>query len=276
MDGTASLATNLWIWTLIIFLILNSKCVLFKWHYRFFHALWKGIRTHQKTALRSHDVFLPTAYTSHVPLLEIDFNLHKSNSTYFSDLDVARAYHTGVIFGSLLTPRTGRTRCNFIVGAVSCTFKREIKLYSGYELSTKVASWDEKWIYMVTHFVERGKAKPQLDSLQDDVRERQTKDFVVKSQGRRVFASAVTRMVCKRGRITVSPIRALEECGLFCDAGTKTGSYRTKGVQNYLSEELEDGRKTKLPIVQLQQGWDKVHELFDEQETVLGRITDVV
>ncbi|KAH7080108.1 hypothetical protein BKA63DRAFT_464227 [Paraphoma chrysanthemicola] len=276
MVGIAWLATNLWILTLIMLLILNLKSVLFMWHYRFFRALWKGIRLHQNTALRLHDVFLPTACTSHVPLLEIDFNLHKSNSTYFSDLDVARAYHTGVILGSLLTPKTGRVRCNIIVGAVSCTFKREIKLHSGYELSTKVASWDEKWIYMVTHFVERGKAKPQPEYLQGVLRDREPKDSVVRLQEKRVFASAVTRMVCKRGRFTVSPIRALEESGLLRDAGPKAGSCGTKGFQNYLPEGLEERRNSNLPIVQLQQGWDKVHELYDEQETVLGRITDIV
>jgi hypothetical protein len=211
----------------------------------------------------------------HTPLLEIDFNLHKSNSTYFSDLDVARAYHSGVLFGPLFMPKAGGKRCNLVVGAVSCTFKREIKFNRGYEMFTKVAGWDEKWIYMVTHFVERGRAKPQPGLLQGDCCEEEFKDDMVRPQGRGVFASAITRMVFKRGRVTVPPIRALDECGLLCDTGAQAGSCGTEGLETDILEELETQRRKNLSIAQLQQGWDKVHEIFNEQQTVLGRFTDM-
>lgn len=225
--------------------------------------------------LQSHHIFLPTISNVHTPLLEIDFNLHKSNSTYFSDLDVARAYHSGVLFGSLFMPKAGRKRCNLIVGAVSCTFKHEIRCYNGYEMSTKVGSWDEKWIYMVTHFVERARPKLRPGALQSVPCEKNSKDSVVRAQRRGVLASAITRMVCKRGKVTVPPTRALEECGLLCVTGNVTGLWETKGIKSDIPEELETRRRRDLPIVQLQQGWDKVHELFNQEETVLGRFTDM-
>lgn len=172
-------------------------------------------------------------------------------------------------------PKPGIKRCNLIVGAVSCTFKREIECYRRYEMSTKIASWDEKWIYMVTHFVERDSAKPWPGFLQGVPCEKEPEDQVVRPQRRGVFASAITRMVFKRGRVTVPPTRALEECGLLLDMGAQAGSCGTEGVETDILEELETQRKNNLSIVQLKQGWDKVHGLFNEQQNVLGRFMDM-
>ena len=231
--------------------------------------------------------------------MEVDFNLHKSNSTYFTDLDVSRAYLSGVLFGPLITGSSGR-RCNLIVGAVSCTFKREIKPYKTYETWTKVASWDEKWIYMVTHFVQSGEVKADQRVLQSRSSEgagEQPETVSRSDRSRVVFASAVTRFICKRGRLTVSPAQALEECGLL-GVSTSSSALGVSGTRllpkeqpNAASEakpdidtrtyakmleDVESSRASNLPIVQLREGWDKVHELFREDSALLGTYSDMV
>jgi hypothetical protein len=269
--------------------------------FRFFRALGSGILLNRRARrlLRPHHILLPTISTTWAPLMEIDFNLHKSNSTYFTDLDMSRAFLSGVIFGPLITG-SGSKRCNLIVGAVSCTFKREIKPYKTYETWTRVASWDEKWIYMVTHFVQRGELRAGQRVLQSHSSEcaGEKPETASRSEGCRVvFASAVTRFVCKRGRLTVPPAHALEECGLLrvstrpfslsigetglqleehLNADSAATPDSATAASSTMLEDVESSRIANLPIVRLQQGWDKVHELFREDIAVLGTYSDMV
>ncbi|KAH8903083.1 hypothetical protein BR93DRAFT_919051 [Coniochaeta sp. PMI_546] len=291
-----------WEWALGLFLIMNLKALPFIWHYRFFTALGSGILLNWRTRrfLKPHHIFLPTVSTVQAPWMEVDFNLHKSNSTYFTDLDVARAYLSGVLFWPLFATTSSAKRCNMIVGAVSCTFKREIKPYRSYEMWTRVVSWDEKWIYMVTHFVEKGAVEPGQHVLQPGLPSaaRGGGPGVVSAcgRGRAVFASAITRFVCKRGRITVPPSRALEECGLLPELTGRSDAGRSSieaqrerepseslpqtfqgldGSQSMTMEDIEACRKSNLPIVRLQRGWDEVHGLFKEDDPVLARSWDM-
>lgn len=291
---------GLWKWVFGLFLVVNLKLLPFLWHFRFFQALGSGILLNRRARrlLKPHHILLPIISTTKAPLMEIDFNLHKSNSTYFTDIDVSRAFHSGVIFGPLITGSGGK-RCNLIVGGVSCTFKREIKPYKTYETWTRVASWDEKWIYTVTHFVQRGKLRAGQRVLQSHSSEwaGEKPETTSRSEGSRVvFASAVTRFVCKRGRLTVPPAHALKECGLLrvstSSFASGIGEARLQheehpnadsaakpdvaaGACSTMLEDVESSRIANLPIVRLQQGWDKVHELFREDIAVLGTYSDM-
>ena len=107
----------------------------------------------------------------------MDYNLHKSNSTYFQDLDVARMHHLACLM------RLGFHRAHFktepkrpgysdkgqfrvMFGGVTCSFKKEIRPYQSYEIWTRVLSWDRKWLYMVCHIVKKGAVKPKSYTLQ--------------------------------------------------------------------------------------------------------------
>src|SRR5690349_19737208 len=92
-------------------------------------------------------LFQPTITPSHSPALECDYNLHKSNSTYFSDLDVTRSHLVCALLnrtmrklldnpGRIIGPdgKPARGRWGIMLGAVYCGFKREIKPYEGYEM----------------------------------------------------------------------------------------------------------------------------------------------
>ncbi|KAJ5588194.1 hypothetical protein N7537_010872 [Penicillium hordei] len=93
-----------------------------------------------------------------------------------------------------------------------------------------------------------------------------------------VFMSAVTRMVFKRGRLTVPPQRALEICGIL-SVECPTASSRTAdragatdsaiGCPEWTLEEIESSRYANLPVVRLERGWDAVRELFRQERVAL-------
>lgn len=149
--------------------------------------------------------------TSRTPLLETDYNMHKSNSTYFTDLDVSRTalvsrlYSPGVGIVSkeldqeflAASRREGkrtpkRKPIIIVLGSVYCSFKREIKPFELYEMHSKVISWDKKWMYILTCFMRPAKKAGGEKTL---------------------LATALSKYVVKKGRLTVSPERILRAGG---------------------------------------------------------------
>jgi hypothetical protein len=160
----------------------------------------------------THPVFVPCMVTSRTPLLETDYNLHKSNSTYFTDLDVSRTalvsriYSPGVGIVSkeldqeflVASKKDGkpfprRKPVSIVLGSVYCTFKREIKPFELYEMHSKVISWDKKWMYILTCFMRPGRRGGENT----------------------VLAVAVSKYVVKKGRLTVPPERLLRASGFL-------------------------------------------------------------
>jgi hypothetical protein len=103
------------------------------------------------------------------------------------------------------------------LGAVTCTFKRQIRPYQSYELWTRVLTWDEKWLYLVTHIVESDKVKPRGYSLQPwkKVRTTVARENGSKTPNSRIFAWSIARYVFKRGRNTIPPETVLATAGLL-------------------------------------------------------------
>lgn len=107
------------------------------------------------------------------------------------------------------------------VGGVSCTFKKELKPYEAYELWTRVLSWDEKWVYIVTHFVQAGVLEPSKYSLYPQ----QNKSANMKGNEEAIYddiqendavvATALSRCVFKQGRQTIAPTVMLQLSGLL-------------------------------------------------------------
>jgi len=90
-----------------------------------------------------------------------------------------------------------------MLGGVQCSFKKEIKPYAGYEMWSRVLSWDRKWMYIVTHFVEKGTVKPGATNTKPGHWEK------------RIHASAVSKYVFKIGRLTVHPAVIIEASGML-------------------------------------------------------------
>jgi hypothetical protein len=116
--------------------------------------------------------------------MDLDYNLHKSNSTYFTDLDISRMHCVACVFalgthrarfgmegsGKRPTeqgvPSDSRGQVSVHLGGVTCNFRKELKPYEAYEIWTRVLAWDRKWVYLVSHIVKAGVVKPSAYTLQ--------------------------------------------------------------------------------------------------------------
>ncbi|POS85494.1 hypothetical protein EPUL_003177 [Erysiphe pulchra] len=115
------------------------------------------------------------------------------------------------------------------LGSVTCSFKRELKAYESYELWTRILSWDEKWIYLITHFVRAGAVQPKEHTLYPEQNPNQR--GLTESEGEKlaeqkassdalschpgVVATALSKCVFKNGRRTVSPVFMLKKSGIL-------------------------------------------------------------
>jgi acyl-CoA thioesterase FadM len=190
---------------------------------------------------------------SRVPLLDCDYNLHKSNSTYFADFDVARMHLLTCLVVSGMV-KTGTelgqgARVGLMLGAVNCNFRREIKPGEGFEMWSRILTWDRKWLYTITHFVKKGSVKPKGWTLQPWRKVRQgrknmrtgeemtaqevatlEKTATAETEAKlgngatspsttpahpAIFASAIAKYVFKHKRLTIPPERILRASNLL-------------------------------------------------------------
>lgn len=207
-------------------------------------------------------------------LLETDYNLHKSNSTYFSDLDVARsdllaALRAEAIRGGLY--REYKNGVMVLLAGTSCTFKREIKPGVAFDMQSRILAWDRKWLYVVTHFVERKKGNEAKIFRPWEKPEEAPKSPVV-------YATAISKCVVKAGRLTVPPEKFLGAAGVLprpgagvedkSGAGGEPAEEGAKGdgpagAEGWTWEKVEAERERALKMVEgLASGLDAAHEEF--------------
>ena len=159
-------------------------------------------------------IFDPIVTNSRCPLLECDINGHKSNSTFYSDLDINRIHLILTLFKTVLYPSLNSSnvgkggvaggrddgQLRLALGGVSCTFRKEILPYERYEIWSRVLSWDEKWVYIASNFVRTnarrrgGAAAPKKDESVSATTNKSP-----------VLGSAITKYVFKSGRRTIPP-----------------------------------------------------------------------
>ena len=161
-------------------------------------------------------LFLPVITTSRSSPYECDYNLHKSNSTYFSDFDVGRLDLLVTLAGKgidrtrkELSSESGGFR--IALGGVATNFRREIKPFQKFEVWTRILCWDRKWLYLVGHFVQPGSVRRKRWVLQP-WKDGNTPDKADDEGGKKeptIFASAIAKYCCKKGRLTIPPERIL-------------------------------------------------------------------
>lgn len=230
--------------------------------------------------------------------MEIDFNMHKSNSSYFADIDIARTHLVCTLFAGGIAQMRGGTAAytgskqplfGLALGAVSCTFKRELRPYERYDMWSKILSWDDKWIYIVTHFVRNGAAKPrtyslypqqspsasrrgsgttEAEHLDDEALRRSSVDIAASivpgstdedmKPEKQLFATALSKCVFKSGRKTVAPHLMLQMSGLLpstsCSDAAASADQREKSQtftpEYTTAESIESQRLRGLGIAQ--------------------------
>jgi hypothetical protein len=102
-----------------------------------------------------------------------------------------------------------------MLGGVLCKFKREIPPYKPYELWTRVLSWDRKWMYFVTYFVEKGAVKPRSWASSFNYGPTRSAPGKPEDWEKKIFAMAMSKYVFKMGRLTVHPGVILDASGLL-------------------------------------------------------------
>ncbi|KAH7336298.1 hypothetical protein BKA65DRAFT_506108 [Rhexocercosporidium sp. MPI-PUGE-AT-0058] len=294
----------------LLLLLINLKSIPLAWHMRLFygyirHYYLERDRPIPLSTPTNLTLFQPTIYTSSTPLMELDFNLHKSNATYFSDLDIARGHHLYCLFRlgfsrynsdnapTVSSPtssqnssasKTKSGRVHPALGGVTCTFKREIKPYQQYDIWTRVVSWDSKWLYLISHFVEKGAGTPigysdqpwrqqQLVKEKIPSVEKGGTDGKGKSGGKpvkqpKVYAFAVSKYAFKQGRLTVSPVTFLEACELLPKISSGEGG---SADDLQLWETIEAKRKAGMGLCGNMAALEEGMGLFEEEEICFAR-----
>ncbi|KAJ9602222.1 hypothetical protein H2200_013342 [Cladophialophora chaetospira] len=193
----------------LLFALLNLKSLPLAWHFRLFYRMYRtwysrarvdralqGYRSRAQSSSSSvHPIFQSETISLRSPILETDYNLHKSNSTYFADLDesrtavVTKLLVPGFRQGNINLEREGhRGRLSVMLGSVHTSFHREIRPYELYEVRSRVLGWDKKWVVIGSFFVRPGNKETLL-------------------------ASALSKYVIKKGRFTVPPERCFITAG---------------------------------------------------------------
>ncbi|KAK8109018.1 hypothetical protein PG984_014819 [Apiospora sp. TS-2023a] len=179
-------------------------------------------------ALFRHNVTFSSAI-----LLDLDINMHKSNSTFFADADVSRA----ALLTSLLSDALAARGALFVLAGAQCKFMREIKPLQSYAVASQILTWTDKAFYTVTYFVSprRGdaaavcglKGGPAAVVKDDQLR-------------RKVFAIMISKYVLKAGRTTVAPAEVFGAADLLLSDDAKSGAKEGKKMGDVLSAKEVD------------------------------------
>jgi len=237
--------------------------------------------------------------------------MHKSNSTYFSDMDISRTHlftaliRNGIrknsrlggakksaVAGAIGATEGTRGKHYIALGGISCLFKKEILPYKKYEMWTRLLCWDKKWFYLVTHMVKPGVAQPESWTLQPWKKSKPAKDVDTEKLKSAIYATAIAKYVVKRGRITVPPehvlvdadmVPAKPEGWVYQEATTEeqgpNDDVLPKAVEakDWNWDVIEAERLRGLKVAEHFAAMDGMHEFFDGgKEGVLGEFADLL
>ncbi|KAF8242172.1 hypothetical protein K440DRAFT_591227, partial [Wilcoxina mikolae CBS 423.85] len=148
------------LWTLaktlaFLLLLINIKTLPLTWHFRFYRSLLHHFLLLRRYPPKPTHLFSPLTTTSRASTYECDLNGHKSNSTYFADLDIARTHLVCHLTKRSFALRRARKDPVMYVAlaGVTALFRREIPPFRKYTVSSRVLCWDRKWVFVVSHFV---------------------------------------------------------------------------------------------------------------------------
>jgi Thioesterase-like superfamily len=250
--------------------------------FRLFNVLLQRLRW-RRPSPELQTLFQPLIISTRSPLLELDLYMHKSNSTFFSDVDIARGHLIAALLLSTIrnfrhdSAAHGRGNMLAVVlGGVACTFRKEIKVYQRYEIWTRILCWDEKWIYFVSHFVKKGKVQPKGYSLQPW---RRTKTGKYKEGEKAstpspppqdaLLASVVSKCIFKNKRVTIPVELVLQAAGLLPpkpESADKDRSQISEGESRWDWARIEEERLKGMKVAEAMAGLSSAHDSFNPEE----------
>ncbi|KAF8148430.1 hypothetical protein B0H34DRAFT_737014 [Crassisporium funariophilum] len=245
---------------LILFclLFLNGRSFPLVWHVRVLrHLVARAIRSRLSSIMplrpleenSTQDPFTTlSVYNSWAGPDDCDFLFHLSNSSYAKNLDIARAQICSTVLATFMEEGGW-----IPLAAADYLFISEIPLFASYEIRSRVGSWDDKWIYLLSEFVTYpGRNTPSgkkmiEDGLTDPIASRKRKLPNIRPDGSVLHSVAVSVYCFKVGRRTVAPSVALSICGF----GASSDPSRISGMkkEGKLRHFLEGGWRNEP-------GWD--------------------
>ncbi|CDK24976.1 unnamed protein product [Kuraishia capsulata CBS 1993] len=182
-------------WLSIAILLSSYKSLPGSYYVRFYYALMR-IVLFSKTSNKGKDILkVKSRLLTFCSLGECDFYLHKSNSTFLEEMDMARTELMLSLYKPLFAIDKLGSWPFLPVGSVDISFLKEIKPFQKYWVDSRVVSWDEKWLFVLSEFK------------------------VSSGKGERVCCTAITKYVFKdpKTRATIPPAIAAEKSGLVFD-----------------------------------------------------------
>ncbi len=153
-------------------------------------------------------------------LLDIDVNMHKSNSTFFIDADISRAELLTRLFSEALV-RDGLTQesgskapANIILAGVQARFIRELKPYQRYVVISAILTWEGDSLYIATYFLRPGSESRVLGEDKSRL-QKPSAIMTDKSVRGSVFAILVSKYVIRRGRVAVDAAKLIQTARLM-------------------------------------------------------------
>jgi len=192
---------------------------------RLFGAGGKRASAKSEVRLQPQDqaqtLFQTHTLSSHVAPLDLDVNIHKSNSTFFADADISRAELLSRLFSQALVDVTATAGAsggrrpkpaNLILAGSQGRFLRELKPFQSYDVVSRILAWDDANLHVATYFVQRnlkvallgekGTIAGPAELLRDD------------KLRKGIFAVLVSRYVVRVGRVKVTPVELLRAAGI--------------------------------------------------------------
>ncbi|CAI4268061.1 CMF_collapsed_G0002980.mRNA.1.CDS.1 [Saccharomyces cerevisiae] len=184
-------------WLFAAYLLSSYKSLPGAYFVRFYYyviqnlflPMFTGFETEniKKLEKNEYGCFSYTSLDTYASPFECDFYFHKSNSTYFAELDISRGNLMCKIFQKLML--NSKHYPYIPVANVFTNFLKETKPFQKYSVSSRIICWDEKWIYVMSRFTIK--------------------------KGTVLCSLSLTKYVLKDGRKTIKPKDALEYCGLY-------------------------------------------------------------
>lgn len=125
------------------------------------------------------------------------------------------------------------------LAGTQCLFRKEIKPFEKFEVVSRLLTWDDKWLWVVSHFVKLGGGKNEKSAAGKKGEKGSTG-----TSERKIYATALSKYVFKNGRITVKPEDVLRESGLLPERPThvaETAGASMPSPSASSSDEEEDG-----------------------------------